>query len=130
MRVPPRVAQYAPKFHPSGLDPPSPPPPRSMGRVVVGAGADDESGMGAAATVDALKTRQSTVARRVRVEANMVCGLCGVRWRFYKAGRSTHRDGGEEGGGGTYGLGYRRYENECEKYEGFLKRFFPGRTRG
>ena len=64
----PRVAQKSPKFQLATLKPPSLPSPRSTANVVVGSG----SGMGAAAAVEAPRTRQSTVARRVRVEANMV----------------------------------------------------------
>jgi len=53
---------------------------RSTGKAeVVDAGAvDDSSGIGAAATVEALKKRQRAVARRVRDEANMVVGADGV----------------------------------------------------
>ena len=56
--------------HQGGKGPPSgeAPPPEP---VVTGKAADDW-GNGAAATVEALKTRQSAVARRVRIEVNMV----------------------------------------------------------
>ena len=54
------------------------PPP---GPVVTAKGADDW-GSGAAATVEALKTRQSAVARRVRREANMVLDDVGGERRY------------------------------------------------
>lgn len=67
---------------PSGEDPPP-------GPVVTAKGADvdsDDCGSGTAATVEAVKTRQSAVARRVRREVNMVLDggcryvLCELLW--------------------------------------------------
>lgn len=59
----------------------SPVPPDEA--VLTGRGSgEDDWGTGTAATVEALKTRQSAAARRVRVEVNMVLDGVGGGCRY------------------------------------------------